>query len=108
VLSRKLKDFCIKEALRIKRDIINFDTFKIGLRALKVYRSIFENTGEVTISAFARSGLRYYVDDEGITYCEQNPEKESKLGIKAKEGHNILNVYKNNTYLMRIEDNVIM
>ena len=73
-----------------------------------MYRSIFENSGEVPISAFSRSGLRYYIDDEGITYCEQNPEKESKLGIKAKEGHQILNVYKNNTYLMRIEDNVIM
>ena len=108
VLSQKLKDFCIKEAIRIKKDVINFDTFKVGLRALRVYRSIFENSGEVPISAFSRSGLRYYIDDEGITYCEQNPEKESKLGIKAKEGHQILNVYKNNTYLMRIEDNVIM
>ena len=108
VLSEKLKDFCIKEVLRIKRDIINFDTFKIGLRALKVYRSIFENSGEVPISAFSRSGLRYYIDEDNITYCEQNPEKESKLGYKAKEGHQILNVYRNNVYLMRIEDNVIM
>lgn len=108
ILSNKLKNFCIKEALRIKKDIINFDTMKIGIRALRVYRSIFEDSGEVKILAFARSGLRYYIDEDGITYCEQNPEKESKLGYKAKEGHQILNVYKGGAYLMRIEDNVIM
>ncbi len=78
-------------------------------RGLKIYNAIFERKKNVeieeieyTIKKFS-SGIRY-VDLFGYRFIEQNRNKKSEWGKKAREGHKIMWIIKGRRYMVRIMD----
>ncbi len=76
---------------------------------LKIYKAIFEGKKKVeldeieySIEKFS-SGIKY-VDLFGYRYIEQNRNKKSEWGKKAREGHKIMWIIKGRRYLVRIID----
>jgi len=76
---------------------------------LKIYKAIFEGKKKVeldeieySIEKFS-SGIKY-VDLFGYRYIEQNRNKKSEWGKKAREGHKIMWIIKGRRYLVRIVD----
>ena len=76
---------------------------------LKIYKAIFEGKKKVeldeieySIEKFS-SGIKY-VDLFGFRYIEQNRNKKSEWGKKAREGHKIMWIIKGRRYLVRIVD----
>ena len=76
---------------------------------LKIYKAIFEGKKKVeldeieySIEKFS-SGIKY-VDLFGYRYIEQNRNKKSEWGKKAREGHKIMWIIKGRRYLVRIMD----
>ena len=76
---------------------------------LKIYRAIFEGKKEVELEGIEyaikkfSSGVKY-VDLFGYRYIEQNRNKKSEWGKKAREGSKIMWIIKGRRYMVRIMD----
>ncbi|MDX1797167.1 MAG: hypothetical protein R3255_00825 [Candidatus Lokiarchaeia archaeon] len=76
---------------------------------LKIYNAIFERKKIVEIDEIDypikkfSSGIRY-VDLFGYRYIEQNRNKKSEWGKKAREGHKIMWIIKGRRYIAQILD----
>lgn len=76
---------------------------------LKIYTAIFKRKKSVEIDEIEypinsfSSGVRY-VDIFGYRYIEQNRNKKSEWGKKARQGHKIMWIIKGRRYLTRIMD----
>jgi len=76
---------------------------------LKIYKAIFGSKKKVEIDEIDysiekfSSGIKY-VDLFGYRFIEQNRNKKSEWGKKAREGHNIMWIIKGRRYLVRIMD----
>lgn len=67
-------------------------------------KSTFEIEDETyTVKILPRSGLRY-VDVAGLRFIEQNPDKGSKWAEMAREGKQIVWVFKGRNYYARVLD----
>ena len=78
-------------------------------RGLKIYNAIFQGEKNVEIGEieypirkFSR-GIKY-VDLFGYRFIEQNKNKKSEWGKKAREGHKIMWIIKGRRYLSQILD----
>ncbi len=76
---------------------------------LKVYKAIFEGAKAVEIDGIEYpikqfSGGIKYVDLFGYRYIEQNRNKPSEWGKKARDGHKIMWIIKGRAYMARIFD----
>jgi hypothetical protein len=76
---------------------------------LKIYKAIFEGKKTVVldevdypIKKFS-SGIKF-VDLFGYRFIEQNRNKKSEWGKKAREGHKIMWIIKGRRYMYRIMD----
>jgi len=78
-------------------------------KGLKIYNAIFDHKKSVEIDEIEynikkfSSGIRY-VDLFGYRYIEQNRNKKSEWGKKAREGHKIMWIIKGRRYMVRIMD----
>ena len=78
-------------------------------RGLKIYNAIFERKKYVEIEEFEypikkfSSGIKY-VDLFGYRFIEQNRNKKSEWGKKAREGHKIMWIIKGRQYIAQIMD----
>ena len=76
---------------------------------MKIYNALFERKKVVEIDEIEypikrfSSGVRY-VDLFGYRYIEQNRNKKSEWGKKAREGHKIMWIIKGRRYMVRIMD----
>jgi hypothetical protein len=77
---------------------------------IKIYTAIFNDESNIKIDGikcpinkFASSGVRY-VDLFGFRFIEQNRNKPSPWGQRAREGFNIMWIIKGRRYLVRIDD----
>ncbi len=76
---------------------------------LKIYKAIFERKKSVEIDQIEypikkfSSGVKY-VDLFGYRYIEQNRNKKSEWGKKAREGHKIMWIIKGRRYIAQILD----
>ncbi|MGQ4876514.1 MAG: hypothetical protein ACP6IY_20815 [Promethearchaeia archaeon] len=77
--------------------------------AMAIYDAIFNNlenvkieNNEIPIKKFS-SGIRY-IDYGGYRFIEQNRNKPSQWGKKARKGHKIMWVIKGRRYIARIFD----
>jgi hypothetical protein len=76
---------------------------------LKIYTALFERKRNVVIDEIEypikkfSSGVRY-VDLFGYRYIEQNRNKKSEWGKKAREGHKIMWIIKGRRYIAQILD----
>ncbi len=66
-------------------------------------KSVVIDDNSFPIQKTSSSRLRN-VTIEGIMFMEQNQRKKSKWAQLAKEGHEIIWIFKNNTYIGRIVD----
>ena len=76
---------------------------------LKIYKAIFEGKKKVEIDEIESSIEKFssgikYVDLFGFRFIEQNCNKKSEWGKKAREGHKIMWIIKGRRYLVRIID----
>ncbi|MFO7796791.1 MAG: hypothetical protein ACQERB_14645 [Promethearchaeati archaeon] len=76
----------------------------------KIYKAIFEgkkkvkiDDSEYPIKKFS-SGIKY-LDLLGYRYIEQNRNKKSEWGKKAREGHKIMWIIRGRRYIAQIMDN---
>ncbi|MFX1343743.1 MAG: hypothetical protein ACFFAI_01455 [Promethearchaeota archaeon] len=80
-------------------------------RGLKIYNSIFEGKKSVEIEEIEypikkfSSGIKY-VDLFGYRFIEQNRNKKSEWGKKAREGHKIMWIIKGRRYIAQILDGI--
>ncbi|MHA2473616.1 MAG: hypothetical protein ACXAES_10320 [Promethearchaeota archaeon] len=78
-------------------------------KGLKIFNAIFEGKKEVEIDEIKypirkfSSGIQY-VDLFGYRYIEQNRNKKSEWGKKAREGHKIMWIIKGRRYVSQILD----
>ncbi len=78
-------------------------------RGLKIYNAIFERKKSVEIEEIEypikkfSSNVRY-IDYFGYRYIEQNRNKKSEWGKKAREGHKIMWIIKGRRYIAQILD----
>jgi len=78
-------------------------------KGLKIYSAIFEKKTIVEIEEIEypikkfSSGIKY-VDLFGYRFIEQNRNKKSEWGKKAREGHKIMWIIKGRKYIARIMD----
>jgi len=76
---------------------------------LKIYKAIFGSKKKVEIDEIDysiekfSSGIKY-VDLFGYRFIEQNRNKKSEWGKKAREGHKIMWIIKGRRYMARIMD----
>ena len=76
---------------------------------LKIYKAIFGGNKKVEIDEIDysiekfSSGIKY-VDLFGYRFIEQNRNKKSEWGKKAREGHKIMWIIKGRRYMARIMD----
>ncbi|TKJ21787.1 MAG: hypothetical protein CEE43_08845 [Promethearchaeota archaeon Loki_b32] len=81
----------------------------IKKNGITIYSALFERKKVVEIDDIEypikrfSSGIRY-VDLFGYRYIEQNRNKKSEWGKKAREGHKIMWVIKGRRYMARIMD----
>ena len=79
------------------------------VNGLKIYNAIFERKKSVEIDEIEyeikkfSSGVKY-VDLFGYRYIEQNRNKKSEWGKKAREGHKIMWIIKGRRYIAQILD----
>ncbi|MFX0000611.1 MAG: hypothetical protein ACFE9Q_03465 [Candidatus Hodarchaeota archaeon] len=84
---------------------------KLKENGLKIYTAIFERKKSVIIEEIEypikkfSSGVKY-VDLFGYRYIEQNRNKKSEWGKKAREGHKIMWIIKGRRYIAQILDGV--
>ncbi|MFX0023813.1 MAG: hypothetical protein ACFE9S_15915 [Candidatus Hermodarchaeota archaeon] len=78
---------------------------------LKIYNAIFDKKKSVEIDEIEypikkfSSGVKY-VDLFGYRYIEQNKNKKSEWGKKARQGHKIMWIIKGRRYIAQILDGV--
>lgn len=78
-------------------------------KGLKIFQAIFEKKKSVEIDEIEypinkfSSGIKY-VDLFGYRFIEQNRNKKSEWGKKAREGHKIMWIIKGRRYMARIMD----
>ena len=78
-------------------------------KGLKVYNAIFQGEKSVELDEIYypirkfSSGIRY-VDLFGYRFIEQNKNKKSEWGKKARDGHKIMWIIKGRRYLSQILD----
>ena len=78
---------------------------------LKIYKAMFNGKKKVEIDQIEysiekfSSGIKY-VDLFGYRFIEQNRNKKSEWGKKAREGHKIMWIIKGRRYLARIMDDI--
>ncbi len=76
---------------------------------MKIFSAIFERKRSVEIDEIDypikkfSSGIKY-VDLFGYRYIEQNRNKKSEWGKKAREGHKIMWIIKGRRYIAQILD----
>ena len=76
---------------------------------MKIFSAIFERKRSVEIDEIEylikkfSSGIKY-VDLFGYRYIEQNRNKKSEWGKKAREGHRIMWIIKGRRYIAQILD----
>ena len=77
---------------------------------LKIYRAIFDNEKSVVIDdvdypikRYSSSGVRY-VDLFGYKFIEQNRNKPSPWGQRARDGSQIMWIIEGRRYIVRIEN----
>lgn len=78
--------------------------------ALSVYDAFFKGEGVVevdrtfyTVGRTSQADVKY-VKIDGFSFIEQNPEKASRWGEKAREGHKIMWVTKGRRYVAQVID----
>jgi hypothetical protein len=76
---------------------------------LKIFKAIFEGQKSVEIEGIEYSIKKFsrgikYVDLFGYRYIEQNRNKKSEWGKKAREGHKIMWIIKGRRYIAQILD----
>lgn len=77
--------------------------------ALKIYNAIFKGEKRVELEGIEypiekfSSGIKY-IDLFGYRFIEQNRNKKSEWGKKAREGHKIMWVIKGRQYIAQILD----
>ena len=82
---------------------------EIKANALKIYNAIFKGEKRIELEGIEypiekfSSGIKY-VDLFGYRYIEQNKNKKSEWGKKAREGHKIMWVIKGRQYIAQILD----
>ncbi|MFX0077437.1 MAG: hypothetical protein ACFE96_18495 [Candidatus Hermodarchaeota archaeon] len=80
-------------------------------KGLKIYNAIFQGVKTVVIDDIEyqikkfSSGVKY-VDLFGYRFIEQNKQKKSEWGKKAREGHKIMWIIKGRRYISQILDGV--
>ena len=78
-------------------------------KGLKIYHAIFEKKKTVEIEEIDypikkfSSGIKY-VDLFGYRFIEQNRNKKSEWGKRAREGQKIMWIIKGRSYMARIMD----
>jgi hypothetical protein len=78
-------------------------------KGLKIYNAIFQGEKSVELDEIDypirkfSSGIKY-VDLFGYRFIEQNKNKKSEWGKKAREGHKIMWIIKGRRYLFQILD----
>jgi hypothetical protein len=78
-------------------------------KGLKIYNAIFQGEKSVEIDEIDypikkfSSGIKY-VDLFGYRFIEQNKNKKSEWGKKAREGHKIMWIIKGRRYISQILD----
>ncbi len=78
-------------------------------KGLKVYNAIFQGEKSVELDEIDypirkfSSGIRY-IDLFNYRFIEQNKNKKSEWGKKAREGHKIMWIIKGRRYLSQILD----
>ena len=78
-------------------------------KGLEIYTAIFEGKQSVILDEVEypikkfSSGIKY-VDLFGYRFIEQNRNKKSEWGKKAREGHKIMWIIKGRRYMARIMD----
>ncbi|MFX1575015.1 MAG: hypothetical protein ACFFB0_19935 [Promethearchaeota archaeon] len=78
-------------------------------KGLTIYNAIFQGKKDVKIDDIEypinkfSSGIKY-VDLFGYRFIEQNRNKKSEWGKKAREGHKIMWIIKGRRYMARIMD----
>lgn len=78
-------------------------------KGFKIYTALFDRKKSVEIDEIEypikkfSSGIRY-VDLFGYRFIEQNRNKKSEWGKKAREGHKIMWIIKGRKYMVRIMD----
>lgn len=78
-------------------------------KGLKIYNAIFQGDKRVEIEEIEYpirkflSGIKY-VDLFGYRFIEQNRNKKSEWGKKAREGHKIMWIIKGRKYISQIID----
>ncbi len=78
-------------------------------KGLEIYNAIFEGKKSVEIEGIEYPLKKFsnnicYVDLFGYRYIEQNRNKKSEWGKKAREGHKIMWIIKGRRYLVRFMD----
>ena len=76
---------------------------------MKIYKAIFEGKKNVEIDEIIYDIQKFssgiiYIDLFGYRYIEQNRNKKSEWGKKAREGHKILWIIKGRKYTAQIID----
>jgi len=76
---------------------------------LKIFNAMFERKKSVEIDDIEYSIKKFssgvkYVDLFGYRYIEQNRNKKSEWGKKAREGHKIMWIIKGRRYIAQILD----
>jgi len=81
----------------------------LKVKGLKIYKVIFQGGKNVEIDEIEypikkfSSGIKY-VDLFGYRFIEQNRNKKSEWGKKAREGHKIMWIIKGRRYISQIID----
>ena len=78
-------------------------------KSLKVYNAIFQGEKSVELDEIDYPIKKFsskirYVDLFGYRFIEQNKNKKSEWGKKAREGHKIMWIIKGRRYLSQILD----
>lgn len=78
-------------------------------KGLKIYQAIFEGKKSVELDEIEYSIKKFssgikYVDLFGYRFIEQNRNKKSEWGKKAREGHKIMWIIKGRRYMAQIID----
>jgi len=78
-------------------------------KGLKVYNAIFQGEKSVVLDEIDYPIKKFsskirYIDLFGYRFIEQNKNKKSEWGKKAREGHKIMWIIKGRRYLSQILD----
>ena len=77
--------------------------------SLEIYNAMFENKKTIELENIEYSFKKFssgvkYIDYFGYRFIEQNRNKKSEWGKKAREGHKIMWIIKGRRYVSQIID----